>query len=56
MILRIIFILIANLLSFVIGIWVGNIIWPSSIILGAIIGALFFGGFVIYLTRDIRRK
>ena len=55
MILRIVIILIAGVVCFVLGTWLGSMIWPDSTLPGAAIGALIFGGGVLYVTRNLRR-
>ncbi len=56
MIVRIIIILSAGVFSFIIGRWLGDLIWPDSFLLGPIIGGLLFGGGVLYITRNIGRQ
>lgn len=46
---------LALVLTFLFGTWLGNLIWPDSIILGAIIGGLTLGGIVLLLTKNIGR-
>ena len=55
MILRIVIILIAGVVCFILGTWLGSTIWPGSTLSGAVIGALIFGGGVLYMTRDLGR-
>ena len=55
MILRVLVITTAGVCSFVLGSWLGHLIWPGSGIPGAVIGALIFGGGVLYLTRNVGR-
>ena len=55
MIIRIIVILIAGVASFMFGTWLGDLIWPGSSLLGAVIASLLFGGGVLYMTRNIGR-
>ena len=56
MILRIVVILVAGVVCFILGAWLGSLIWPGSTLPGAAIGALMFGGGVLYMTRDIGRS
>ena len=55
MILRTLVITTAGVASFVVGSWLGGVVWPGSDSFGALIGALIFGGGVLYLTRNIGR-
>jgi hypothetical protein len=55
MFLRTLVILAAGLASFILGSWLGDLIWPGSATLAAVLGALLFGGGVLYITRDIGR-
>ena len=48
-------IIVALVLTFLFGNWLGNLIWPGSSTLGAIIGGLILGGSVLLLTRNIGR-
>ncbi|HFB2048338.1 MAG TPA: hypothetical protein TECP_00690 [Hyphomicrobiaceae bacterium MAG_BT-2024] len=48
--------MISGFLSFMIGSWLGNAIWPGSFILGAILGALLISGLVLCITSNSRQK
>ncbi|MEM9356747.1 MAG: hypothetical protein AAGB04_11075 [Pseudomonadota bacterium] len=48
-------IMVALVLTFLIGGWIGDLILPGSTTLGAIIGGLILGGGVLYFTRNIGR-
>lgn len=48
-------IIIALVLTFLFGSWLGDLIWPGSSTLGAVIGGLILGGAVLYFTRNIGR-
>ncbi len=48
-------IMLALVLTFVIGSWLGDLILPGSTTLGAVIGGLILGGGVLYFTRNIGR-
>lgn len=43
------------ILTFSFGTWLGNLIWPGSSTLGAVIGGLTLGGGVLLLTRHFGR-
>ncbi len=55
MILRVLVILVAGVSCFILGTWLGGLIWPGSELFGAILGGLIFGGGVLYLTRNVGR-
>ncbi len=54
MIVRPVVISIALVVSFVLGSWLGELIWPGSVLPGAVIGAVILGGGVLWLTRNVR--
>ena len=47
--------MLALVLTFLLGSWLGNLIWPGSSTPGAVIGGLLLGGSVLFLTRNIGR-
>ena len=46
-------IIVALVITFMFGTWLGNLLWPGSSTLGAIIGGLTLGGVVLLLSKNI---
>ena len=47
--------MLALVLTFILGTWLGSLIMPGSSSLAGVIGGVLLGGGILYLTRNIGR-